>query len=511
VLVSENVGPVVRAIYADAGVVCSILNDDSVHCIPESQTQIEVVPILENAARFGTDKGNQSAPLVVMKDGTVRSPEEPKTYPYDYVEVDGYLDVISATAGSGFLCGVHSSGDVTCSGANSEGVLCDGTMERHTVPAPARGLTNVVKVVVGFSQGCALDRSGDLRCWGRAVNGELGDGTRPGRSKPYEVPSITNATGICVGGDSTCALNDAAELRCWGRNHSSGNPVSWLSDVVQCSGGGNFCSVMKDGTVKCWGNSPMGDGTATPRSIPTTVLGLSDATVVASGSEHSCALRRDGALVCWGKNNFGELGDGTTTDRLSPVTVVGLSNASSVAVGSDHSCALLRDGTVRCWGKNDSGQLGNGTVRQVDGVIAPLGLPRIRQLSMGASKSYAVSEGGEVFTWGGILSITYPTNENEPSVITYDHTPHQWSGPAGVAEVVKGTYVRLLNGQVMTNKDNGWVFARGFGETTALDYSGHVCSVLTNGKVRCMGDGTFGQLGDGYTTGRPWPEMIAAW
>ncbi|MGC4067444.1 MAG: hypothetical protein QM784_22915 [Polyangiaceae bacterium] len=44
-----------------------------------------------------------------------------------------------------------------------------------------------------------------------------------------------------------------------------------------------------------------------------------------------------------------------------------------------------------------------------------------------------------------------------------------------------------------------------------LDSSAHVCAVLTNGKVRCAGPGSSGQLGDGYAAGRPWADLVDSW
>ena len=86
-----------------------------------------------------------------------------------------------------------------------------------------------------------------------------------------------------------------------------------------------------------------------------------EAVSVSLGGSHSCALLDDGKVMCWGKNKYGQLGDGSATDRSSPVEVSGLTNAQSIALGGGHSCALLTDGKVMCWGFNNHGQLGDGT------------------------------------------------------------------------------------------------------------------------------------------------------
>jgi alpha-tubulin suppressor-like RCC1 family protein len=509
--VSERVGHDVRSIYANDGTVCALVSSGAMHCTPKTSNVLSSTPILDHVVALGASGDLGGAPLAVMQDGTVQAPTS-KEYPYAYQPLDGYADAVKMTSRSGLTCGVHSDGNVSCSGYNYYGQLCLGTITNGpSAPTRAVGLTNVTQVTVGFSFGCALDATGELRCWGGGNEGELGDSSRPNRVVPYEVDTLTNTASICVGGGSTCALDDASVLRCWGKNHNSASPVQLLSDVAQCVGGDNFCAVMKDGALKCWGTAPMGDGTSTARATPTTVLGLTEVSAVATNGTQHCAVRRDGTVRCWGKNESGQLGDGTTTERLSPVTVAGLTNAIGVAVGPGHACAILQDGSVRCWGKNQSGELGNGTTEPASGPVSPLGVAGIRQLEIVGTSTYAVNAAGEVFKWGGIVSIVYPPKETDPTIVIYDHTPHLWNGPSGVAEISDNNRVRLLNGLIMAKTSNGWAIEPGFGDVKDLDGNNHVCAVLTNGKVRCAGAGSSGQLGDGYAAGRPWADLVDSW
>jgi hypothetical protein len=84
---------------------------------------------------------------------------------------------------------------------------------------------------------------------------------------------------------------------------------------------------------------------------------------ISAASHYSCALLSGGTVLCWGQNYQGQLGDGTATDRSVPVTVIGITNAVAVVSGGAHSCALLGGGMVQCWGYNKYGQLGNGTTK----------------------------------------------------------------------------------------------------------------------------------------------------
>ncbi|MBE7539297.1 MAG: hypothetical protein HS122_12905 [Opitutaceae bacterium] len=73
---------------------------------------------------------------------------------------------------------------------------------------------------------------------------------------------------------------------------------------------------------------------------------------------HSLVAKSDGTARAWGANTNGKLGDGTATNRTSPVQVSGLTGVVAVAAGGEHSLAAKTDGTARALGANASGQLG---------------------------------------------------------------------------------------------------------------------------------------------------------
>ena len=70
----------------------------------------------------------------------------------------------------------------------------------------------------------------------------------------------------------------------------------------------------------------LGLGSATPTTFPTPQLvpGLTAAGVYA-GYESSYAVLSNLTVQAWGFNGNGRLGDGTATDRDAPVTLVGFS------------------------------------------------------------------------------------------------------------------------------------------------------------------------------------------
>ena len=160
----------------------------------------------------------------------------------------------------------------------------------------------------------------------------------------------------------------------------SSSPLIGVTAIA--TGEGHSCALLATSTIKCWGTNFdgfLGDGTATRRLAPVTVIAASGsanplsgvAAITAGGDNpHTCALLAAGGVRCWGNNAWGQLGDGTTTTRYAPVIVkaaIGsssaLSGVTAIASGYQHTCALLVSGTQKCWGVDNIGTLGDGTMQ----------------------------------------------------------------------------------------------------------------------------------------------------
>jgi alpha-tubulin suppressor-like RCC1 family protein len=86
-----------------------------------------------------------------------------------------------------------------------------------------------------------------------------------------------------------------------------------------------MCGVKADGTLWCWGSNTdgqLGDGTTSPRLVPTQVGAATDWVDVSAGDYHTCATRRTGGVFCWGNNLDGQVGDGTFVSRSTPTQVL---------------------------------------------------------------------------------------------------------------------------------------------------------------------------------------------
>jgi alpha-tubulin suppressor-like RCC1 family protein len=221
------------------------------------------------------------------------------------------------------------------------------------------------------------------------------------------------------------------------------------------------------GGVKCWGDNTagqLGNGTNEDSHLPLDVSGLTSGMIaVAAGGWHSCALTGGGGVKCWGANQHGELGDGSTQDSVIPVEVSGLtSGVAAVTAGDDFTCAVTIRGGVKCWGNNSSGQLGNGTSEDSNVPVDVRGLENgARSVAAGRSHACAVTGAGGVMCWGDNFFEKLGTKEikesNSPLKVTgMDHA------------------VRSL----------------ALGED-------HSCALTELGSVKCWGDGIWGQLGGG--------------
>ena len=222
-----------------------------------------------------------------------------------------------------------------------------------------------------------------------------------------------------------------------------------------------------DGSVWSWGSNSsgqLGDGTFfLERSIPVRVAFLTDVVDVAAGTNHGIAVKSDGSVWNWGLTDWRQ----QAVNRL-PVRVSGLSDIVAVAAGYEFSLALRNDGRVFGWGEGSSGQLGDGAQAFRTSPVQVAGLTAIRSIAAGISSSFAIKSNGDLVAWG--------------------------AGPLGLA----GAGNRLTPVQVpaLSNVEQVSVAGHGLARTTA-------------GAVWFWGTNSYGQAGDGTTSGaHPTPVPV---
>jgi alpha-tubulin suppressor-like RCC1 family protein len=449
---------------------CALLKDRSVWC-------------------WGANEAGQ------LGDGTTA----PRTKPVAVRDSAGRpLNGIAAiAAGGAFSCAAAEGGTVMCWGDNSAGALGQGTTaaEPTTSAQAVIGLENVATLSARDRHICALKSDKTVWCWGSNEQGELGDGSQDLRSTPTPVllPAGQSIDAVAAGAAHTCAIG-GGQLWCWGANQlgelGDGSnrdrplptpvPLPRVTTIV--AAGHHTCAGQDTGAAWCWGANQagqLGEGTTSNFGVPVPVTGIEDAIDLSAGDSFSCARRHDGTIWCWGDDRLGQLGNGAPIERVRPDGDVShLEGVLSVSAGGAHTCARHQTSAAGppqtvCWGDNQAGQIGDGT-RLDRATPVPLKLMLdAAQVVAGALHTCLRGTNGGVWCWG--------------------------RGGAGQL----GTPA-LIDGIVPTN-------VSGLGEEAAGIAAGrdHTCALLKDRSVWCWGANSEGQLGDGTTTSRSNPAVVA--
>jgi alpha-tubulin suppressor-like RCC1 family protein len=331
---------------------------------------------------------------------------------------------------------------------------------------------------------------------------------------PHPVGLTCETNGVC-NGHGVCGECLPAAKQCDGRAVATcSEEGQWTKDVcpagkplcknASClgirhvvAGGANTCVTFEDGTVRCFGAEGSRRGARGTSPIP----GIFGAAEVALGAAHTCARLDDGTVTCWGANAYGQVGDGTIEGPRAPTAVLGLTNAEAISAGDDHTCAIVSGGKVMCWGRGDTNALGGPapknplgakpkTVEEPSVSLAEPGGPP--SLIAGLTGVNAVTLGVRhgCILWRGGRVACFGEDENNQ-----------------LGTFVSGAPAKPKPGPKPTPR---LVTVKGIEGATVLALGArHGCVVVDGGSVRCWGDNSKGQLGDGTTTARTESVVVA--
>ncbi len=305
-------------------------------------------------------------------------------------------------------------------------------------PPPPPVTMYATDVAAGQDFACSVQTDATLACWGQNGYGQMGFGHKPYTLVGKRAFSISDAVAVATGWDHTCVLTTSREVTCLGHNTDGqlGAPARMPNQ---------------------WTLGPV-------------IAHLTSVRAVTAGYEHSCALLQSHRVMCWGDNGFGQLGDGTYASSARPRFVLAprgggpLRGVVAIAAGFEHTCALLADHQVWCWGLNSSGQLGQRlALARTSRPVHVRGITTGTSIAAGYAQTCAVLASGLVECWGSnrLRELGLPRR------IANTPTPH----------VVPGVY-------------HATQAAAGFD---------HTCALIVNGKVRCWGGDSIGQLGNQRT------------
>jgi alpha-tubulin suppressor-like RCC1 family protein len=393
--------------------------------------------------------------------------------------------VVSGEGDAGPSCEVGTSCGGTCRDLGADPANCGacgracGAAEVCDEGACA---PRIVQLSAGYQHTCVRAEAGEVWCWGRNDEGQASTaGESLGVFRPTRVAEIPPLRLVAAGETHTCGVSEGdGEVWCWGGNRNGGCDVSStevtcrrpvrLPEVVGagalCVGTFASCATVENGAVRCWGSNNwggLGDGRA-GRAQPS-VVDLDGVTHLGCGWGHVCARRDDGTVWCWGANSDGQLGHSRPGPITSvwprPVMVSEIEDAAGLVTAGGSNCAWNDAGLLRCWGGNDQGTIGDGTltVRWSPVTTIPVGVVGVWS---GLLNIFARTGDGELLAWGagqeGNLGAESSGTLTRPTPVFAAVAP-------AVREVVAGR--------------------------------GHTCILLEGGRVRCLGEGRYGQLGDG--------------
>lgn len=310
---------------------------------------------------------------------------------------------------------------------------------------------------------------------------------------PDQVNGPPAITGLAIADDSRCVVHADGKVSCWGSNAHGvfGIPTSerWFSPTPvtvkgiagakQVSVRRGACVVKADGSVWCWGAGGLrGDGTRVDEihPEPVQVPNVAGAIAVESAGYKACAVLSNETFSCWGAANDYYIGDGPPLPRPGPIS--GLAGVVQGSRGEIHACVVHSSGTASCVGGNRFGELGNGTsdMNIVQRTPVPVaGLTDAVQIAAASETSCALHRDGTVSCWGQTETVTGAAAQNCSGF-----------GCQNVPAVVPG----LAN-------------------VTRISLGGmHLCAVMADKTVQCLGENGYGQLGDGTTTARTTPAPV---
>lgn len=430
------------------------------------------------------------------------------------------------------------------------GLLISGSIyanNTHTLPG---------QLFVGINHTCAITDDGKMKCWGENRYGQLGLGDSNHRGdEPNEMgeklPLVDLGTNVVpvsavLGHSHTCTLLSDGQVKCWGANHQGqlgqghtrdlGDEPNEMGDSlpfvdlgpntkvsVLVAGRGHTCALLDNGGVKCWGDNfgKLGLGYINHMGDQPNEMGVNLPLVnldrsftvkhIAAGGRHTCVLSQRNEVKCWGDNDQGQLGQGDTNIRgdepnemgfhLNPINFQYGMKPIAITLGDSHTCALfvqtldlddpMRQKVVMCWGANFFGQLGAGDrsnrgnhdmnnlrpiffyLEEAEG-SEPIPL-HINKVSAGSDHTCVLLSDNQVRCWGrNIFGQLGQGNGLDLGDDYFDEIPR--IPPINLGDNL--TVRSMVTG------------------------GSHNCVLLSDDKVKCWGNGFFGQLGLGQISER---------
>jgi len=446
-------------------------------------------------------------------------------------------DVVEIAVGDHHACARSEDGSVRCWGKNVGGETGGSTYGEVHTPLLIADLGGAIAIRASETTTCAILRDRSVKCWGALTSSAAVPAMT---SHPRAIVGLEHVEALTLGVGFGCA-RVAAQIRCFGddaygqlgrrRIVFNSTPQRLpLVDIVDIAvGADHSCAKAKDGTVSCWGSSDcnqVGLGVSTPRAI-TKVTIFAGAKVLATPGLGTCVIGDTGTVRCVGfpPMSWPDL----------PPPPPGKPRPIFVDVNGPARVIVLDDGSVE-WDP------GLTAVKSIEPEKSVRAMTDVRKLVASGKSGIVLHTDRKVSVWSPPPSWKQDTPEPKPikidglaDVNDVDASPAGMcaASPAGVncslptnpAHVVSGTSdsvqvsVASSRGRRCEDQARGWHHACAVsvkGEVSCWDQqfkaarvegigparkvgvgNSHICALLIDGSVFCLGDDKNGALGVG--------------
>jgi len=154
-----------------------------------------------------------------------------------------------------------------------------------------------------------------------------------------------------------------------------------------------------------------------------------------------------------------------------------------ISTGHWHTCAVVNINQAKCWGDGLKGELGDGSTADSN-VPVPIDQGTLSVLRISAGYMFSCG----IFSLGGFSGGVKCWGDNSDGKL----------GDPNYTSPISTTPIGVLG---LSLTSSGVV-------QVALGLN-HACALLSNGAMKCWGDNSLGQLGDGTTTDRKAPTDVS--
>jgi alpha-tubulin suppressor-like RCC1 family protein len=332
---------------------------------------------------------------------------------------------------------------------------------------------------------------GTVWCWGRNDDGQLGDGTTTSRHSPVQAGSLTGVVSIGLEETSTCALDNVSELHCWGKifEGDGSTRTTYTSPQAMSGGSAPFGNIPAGTTI--FGNSNQDLYTFNGSSVRVVGNNSNRAAVDPSwgitptkfyvpegGSNRNAACFLDNSsskkLYCMGDGAEGLYHTTDSSNRLTPVEMTHVDGRYDFTLGSKNFFYITEGSQeLWCWGNQSAAGSGIGVCGTSDTTNY---ITSSRQIDLGQNRAK------DIIASKDHACILYDASDGS-TIGKVGCTGSGADGKLGMGNTSNRSQFPI-NNEILTNMQE---IALTLNSTCAIDrYS----------KVYCVGDNTYGELGN---------------